>query len=142
MAANTTPIFIKQGNFTPARVDAQNTAFNGTGTTYDLVIGQTDGTRVDGVRFTNVGTAGTINAKVMRVFICDNVVANTNCRLIGEVAFASTTTTNVAARQTGALTFDQPIILKSTQKLIVTASATTFTVGTDTTDAVAYAGDY
>jgi hypothetical protein len=55
MAANTTPIFIKQGNFTIGRIAALNVASDGSGTLgttlITIVTAGVDGTRVDGVRF-------------------------------------------------------------------------------------------
>lgn len=151
MAANTTPIFIKQGNNSSARLAAYNagttTATITAGTSYDLVTGGTDGTRVDGVRVTAAGEVAGITtitpaAKVIRVFICDT--ANTNHRLIAETTLGTTPTiSNTGVRGTNLITFDQPIILKSTQKLIVTmvAGATAFAAGNEV-DAIAYAGDY
>jgi hypothetical protein len=51
MAANITPIFIKEGNFTPARIAAANSDNSGGGTLVDVVVSGTDGTRVDGIIF-------------------------------------------------------------------------------------------
>jgi hypothetical protein len=154
MAANTTPIFIIQGNIGTARLAAYNagttTATITAGTSYDLVIGGTDGTRVDGVRVTAAGevagaTTLTPALKTVRIFICD--VGNTNHRLITDTALSATVISNTTARSVGGgtslITFDQPIILKSTQKLIVTmtAGSTAFLTGNEV-DVVAYAGDY
>lgn len=150
MPANTTPIFINKGNLTPARLLAYNagttTSTITAGTFYDLVLGATDGTRVDGVKVIAVGEvagAATITpaAKVIRVFICNT--DNTNHRLLLETTLPSTAISNTAVRSTNLVTFDQPIILKSTQKLIVTmtAGATAFVTGNEV-DAIPYAGDY
>lgn len=154
MAANTTPIFVKQGSIGTARLAAYNagttTATITAGTYYDLVTGATDGTRVDGIRVTAAGevagsTTLTPALKTVRVFICDTT--NTNHRLITDVALTATVISNTTARSAGTgtalISFDQPIILKSTQKLIITmtAGATVFATGNEV-DAIAYGGDY
>jgi hypothetical protein len=141
MAANTTPIFIRQGNFTPARIAAANTASDGSGTLETLVTAVTDGTRVDGVRFINSqATAGVAaGAKQYRIFLSDTLGANP--RLIGEVAAAAATRNNTSTiGQTAIYTFDQPIIMQSGQIMSVIQSI--FLGGQDQTDACAFAGDY
>jgi hypothetical protein len=139
MAANTTPIFLKQGNFTPARIAAANTASDGSGTLVTLVTAATDGTRVDGVRFINSqATAALSGAKVFRIFLSDTVGANP--RLIGEVAAGAATRSNTAIGQTIAYTFDQPIIMLSGQ--IMTVIQSVYAGAQDQADAIAYAGDY
>ncbi|MEY2869404.1 MAG: hypothetical protein RIR01_1895 [Bacteroidota bacterium] len=139
MAANTTPIFIKQGNFTPARIAAANTASDGSGTLVTLVTAVTDGTRVDGVRFINSqATAAAAGAKVYRIFLSDT--AGANPRLIGEVAAGAATRSTTAIGQTAIYTFDQPIIMKSSQLMTVIQSV--YAGVQDQTDACAFAGDY
>jgi hypothetical protein len=139
MAANTTPIFLKKGNFTPARIAAANTASDGSGSLVTLVTAATDGTRVDGVRFINSqATAAAAGAKVFRIFLSDSVGANP--RLIGEVAAGAATRSNTAIGQTIAYTFDQPIIMLSGQ--IMTVIQSVYAGAQDQTDAIAYAGDY
>jgi len=139
MAANTTPIFIKQGNFTPARIAAANTASDGSGTLVTLVTATVDGTRVDGVRFINSqATAAAAGAKVYRIFLSDT--SGTNPRIIGEVAAAAVTRSTTAIGQTAIYTFDQPIIMKSGQLMTVIQSV--YAGAQDQTDACAFAGDY
>lgn len=139
MAANTTPIFLRQGNFTPARIAAANTASDGSGSLVTLVTAATDGTRVDGVRFINSQvTAAAAGAKVFRIFLSNT--GGTNHRLIGEVAAAATTRSATAIGQTAAYTFDQPIIMLSGQVMSVIQSV--YAGAQDQTDAIAYAGDY
>jgi len=146
---NTTPIFIRQGNNATARLAAYNagttTATITAGTYYDLITGGADGTRVDAVKVTNAGEVaggGSVSpaTRIIRIFICDTT--NTNHRLIADVSLAGTVN-NTAIRTSALITFDQPIILKSTQKLIATmiAGATAFVAGNEV-DALAYAGDY
>ena len=150
MAANQQPIFVIQGNFTPARITNLNTASDGSGvvgsTIFPLVTSATDGTRIDGVRFYNSGsaTAGSPPAKVFRIFISDTTGAVATNRLIGEVGQGTTPAkSNNAASVTCLYTFDQPIILKAGQIMYVTMSqAVAYTSSTDQTDACAFAGNY
>ena len=139
MPANTTPIFIRQGNFTPARIAAANTASDGSGTLVNILTGSTDGTRVDGVRFINSqATAAPAGAKVFRIFLSDT--SGTNFRIIGEVSVGAVTRSTTAIGQTAIYTFDQPIIMKSGQILSVVQSV--YAGVQDQTDAIAFAGDY
>ena len=139
MAANTIPIFTKQGNFTPARIAAANTASDGSGTLVTLVTAVTDGTRVDGVRFINSqATAAASGAKVLRIFLTDT--GGINPRLIGEVAMAAATRSTTVIGATSIYTFDQAIIMKSGQLISVCMSV--YAGAQDQTDANAYAGNY
>ena len=139
MPANTSPIFIRQGNFTPARLVAANTASDGSGTIYTIVTAQTDGTRVDGVRFRNsqVSVAASSNM-VHRIYLSDT--GGTNHRLIGEVATATAPRSASAVGATSVFTFDQPIIMRSGQ--IMAVSQSVYAGVQDQFDAVAFAGDY
>ena len=106
MAANTTPIFVKQGEFTPGRIAAANTASDGSGALVTVVTAGADGTRVDGVRFMNSqATAAAAAAKVWRIFLSDT--GGTNFRIIGEVIAAAVTRSTTVAGQTALYTFDQ-----------------------------------
>ncbi len=139
MAANTVPIFTKQGNFTPARIAAANTAADGSGTLVTLVTAVTDGTRVDGVRFINSqATAAASSPKVLRIFLTDT--GGINPRLIGEVAMAAATRSNTVIGATSIYTFDQAIIMQSGQLISVCMSV--YAGAQDQTDACAFAGDY
>jgi hypothetical protein len=139
MAANTSPIFTRQGNFTPARIAAANIASDGSGALVTLVTAAADGTRVDGVRFINSQTtAAAAGAKVFRIFLSDTGGANP--RLVGEVAVAAVTRSTTAIGQTVLYTFDQPIIMQSGQIMSVIQSI--HAGGQDQTDAIAYAGNY
>lgn len=151
MAANTTPIFTLKGNFTPARINATNTASDGSGTLtptptiFAIVTAGVDGTRVDGIRFTNSGSATSLtpNAKVFRIFLSDTTGALATNRLIGEVSGLTTAKSNTAPTATNIYTFDQPIIMKSGQILYVTMSqSAAYSATLDQTDAIAFAGDY
>jgi hypothetical protein len=139
MAANPTPIFINQGNFTPGRIAAANTASDGSGALVTLVTAGADGTRVDGVRFINSqATAAAAAAKVWRIFLSDT--GGTNFRIIGEVIAAAVTRSNTVAGQTTIYTFDQAIIMQSGQIMSVCQSV--YTTAADQTDAIAFAGNY
>jgi hypothetical protein len=139
MAANTTPIFTRAGNFLPARISAANTASDGSGTLVTLVTSAVDGTRVDGVRFRNAqATAAASSNMVHRIFLTNTSGANP--RLIGEVATAAATRSTSAIGATSIFTFDQPIIMKSGQIMSVCQSV--YAGAQDQVDVVAYAGDY
>lgn len=155
MPANTTPIFILTGETVPARLTAYNTSTTtltttGTPDSFDLVVAGANGTRVDGVRLTASATVtgastASFTNKIVRIFICD-ISGNANPRIITEYLFTgmlASNVTNTTARPTTLVTFDQPIILKSTQKLVITMcnGATAYASG-DQLDAVPYAGDY
>jgi hypothetical protein len=149
MAANTTPIFIKQGNFTPARITAANVANDGSGTLgtnlFALVTANIagDGVRVDGVRFTNAqATAAASSNNYAKMFLSDT--SGLNFRIIGQVSISTATRTGAIAGTTiGATaiyTFDQPVIMQPGQ---IMAVALNFYAGVqDQTDAIAFAGNY
>jgi hypothetical protein len=139
MSANTTPIFINQGNFTPGRIAAANTASDGSGTLVTVVTAGANGTRVDGVRFINSQvTAAAAGAKVFRIFLSDT--GGSNYRIVGEVNAAAATRSNTAIGQTAVYSFDQPLIIQSGQILAVVQSV--YAGVQDQTDAVAFAGNY
>lgn len=151
MAANTTPIFTLKGNFTPVRINATNTASDGSGTLspsptiFAIVTAGVDGTRVDGIRFWNSASAttGTPNAKVMRIFLSDTTGALATNRLIGEIAGLTTAKSSIAVTANNIYTFDQPIIMTSGQVMYVTMSqSAAYNATLDQMDAIAYAGDY
>jgi hypothetical protein len=139
MAANTTPIFVLSGNFTPGRIAAANTASDGSGALVTIVTAGSNGARVDGVRFINSqATAAAAAAKVFRIFLSDT--GGTNFRLVGEVIAAAVTRSTTVAGQTAIYTFDQAIIMQSGQIMSVCQSV--YTTAADQTDAIAYAGNY
>ena len=140
MPANTSPIFIKQGNFTPARLTTANTASDGSGTLFTVVTSGIDGTRIDGVRFRNsqASSATASSNMVHRIFI--NSTTGSNNRLVGEVATSAATRSTTAVGATSIFTFDQPIILLSGQSMLVGQSI--YAGAQDQFDALAYAGDY
>ena len=139
MAANTSPIFLLTGNFTPARIAAANTASDGSGALVTLVTAGTDGSRVDGVRFRNSqASAALSSAMVFRIFLSDT--GGANYRLVGEVAVTAATRSTTAVGATAIFTFDQPIIMQSGQIMAVCQSV--YAGVQDQNDAVAYAGNY
>jgi hypothetical protein len=137
MAANNKPIFIKEGNYTPGRIAAANTASDGSGALVTVVTATTDGTRVDGIRFINSqATAAASGAKVCRAFVSDT--SGANYRLVGEVAMAAATRSTTAIGATAIITFDAPIVLKSGQILAVCMSV--YAGVADQTDAIPVSG--
>jgi hypothetical protein len=146
MAANTLPIFIKQGNFTPVRITAANIYPDlGTSTTgcVLLVTGGTDGTRVDGVRFRNTATTQTATSTTMvhRVYLVTGALSSANAKLVGEVVTATATRSASVIGATSIITFDQPIIMVTGQTLYVSQSSVAAAAG-DQFDACAFAGNY
>ena len=138
-SANGIPIFINKGNLTIGRIAAANTASDGSGALVAVVTATTDGTRVDGVRFTNSQTtAAAAAAKVFKIFLSDT--SGTNFKIIGEVIAAAVTRSTTVAGQTAIYSFDQPIIMASGQIMSVCQSV--YTTVADQTDAIAYAGNY
>jgi hypothetical protein len=139
MAANTTPIFILNGNFTPGRIAAANTASDGSGALVTTVTAGSNGTRVDGVRFRNSQTtAAASSAMVHRIFLSDT--GGANFKLIGEVVTATATRSTTVIGATSIYTFDQPIIMKSGSLMSVCQSV--YASAADQFDACAFAGDY
>jgi len=139
MAANTSPIFLLTGNFTPARIAAANTASDGSGALVTVVTAGTDGSRVDGVRFRNSQASAALSSNmVMRIFLSDT--GGANYRLVGEVTLAAATRSTTVVGATSIFTFDQPIIMQSGQIMAVTQSV--YAGVQDQNDAVAYAGNY
>ena len=139
MPANTTPIFVLQGNTKPARIAAANTASDGSGTLVTLVTAGAAGARVDSVRFRKSQVSANItSALVHRIFLSDTFGAS--YRLIGEVATATATRSITAIGATSIYTFDQPVIMLSGQIMAVAQSLYTMTA--DQFDACAFAGDY
>jgi hypothetical protein len=139
MAANTTPIFIKQGNVGLARIAAPNTASDGSGTLVTLVTAAVDGTRIDGVRFRNSQIAAAASSNMVhRIFLTD--ITGSNPRLVGEVATSAATRSVSAIGATSIYTFDQPLILLTGQVLKVCQSV--YAGVQDQFDAQAFAGDY
>jgi hypothetical protein len=139
MPANTTPIFILNGNFTPGRIAAANTASDGSGALVTTVTAGSNGTRVDGVRFRNSQTtAAASSAMVHRIFLSDT--SGANFKLIGEVATATATRSTTVIGATSIYTFDQPIIMKSGSLMSVCQSV--YASAADQFDACAFAGDY
>lgn len=140
MAANTTPIFIKKGNFTVGRIMSANTASDGSGALVTIVTGGTDGTRVDGVRFRNSSSVVSGSTAMQhRIFLSDT--SGTNYRIVGEVATPSAIARggiNIGA--TSIYTFDQPIIMMPGQIMAVCQSV--YTGIADQFDACAFANDY
>lgn len=84
MAANTDPIFVAAPIVGLAHMTAANTGRDGTGTTYDVVTGSTNGTRVDRVV---VKAQGTTTAGMVRLFIYDG----TNVRFLTEAIVTAIT---------------------------------------------------
>jgi hypothetical protein len=139
MPANTSPIFIINGNIAVARISAANTTSDGSGSLVTVLTAGANGSRVDGIRFRNsqVSLAAS-SSMVHRIFLSDT--AGTNFRIIGEVATAAATRSAIAVGATSIFTFDQPIIMKPGQVMSVCQSV--YVGVQDQFDVTAYAGDY
>lgn len=139
MPANTSPIFILNGNFTIGRIAAANTASDGSGALVTIVTAGANGSRVDGVRFRNAQLTNAASSNMVhRIFLTDT--SGLNPRLVGEVATAAATRSASAVGATSIFTFDQPIIMKSGQIMSVCQSV--YASAADQFDACAFAGDY
>lgn len=116
MAANTTPIFGKNGYMAQANVAAANTNRDGTGTLVDLLTGTTEGTRVERLRYQATVTT---TAGLLRIWHYDG----TNNRLIDEIPIAANTVSasNPGVSGDRARSDGQPYaVLKSGDKLKIT----------------------
>lgn len=95
MAANTSPIYCKNGNISWGTITTANTAKDGTGTVVTVFTATTEGSRIEKLRFRALGTNV---ATVARVFINNgstNVTA-TNNSLYEEITLPATTLSEVA----------------------------------------------
>jgi hypothetical protein len=140
MPANTSPIFIASGNFTPVRITGPSTSVDGSVQTnlVQLVTAGANGTRVDGVRFRNSqATPAPSSPMIHRVYL---KTATGIFRLIGEVFTVGASRSATVLGATSIVTFDQPLILKLNQSLWV--GQTIYVDGRDQFDAIAYAGNY
>jgi hypothetical protein len=97
MAANTTPIFLKQPRASWTTIAAANTAYDGTGTVATIFTADaTNGSKIEDVF---VVGAGTSIATVIRFFVNNgstNTVASNNT-LVHEESVAAITSTQTAA---------------------------------------------
>lgn len=119
MAANTTPIFLKQPNvqFITTGVNA-NTAFDGTGTVATVFTADaTNGSKIENLSLCHMGTNV---ATVVRFFVNNNLTNATpaNNALVYETTMAA----NTASQTTASITQNIPvnIYLKPGYKLNVT----------------------
>ena len=140
MPANTSPIFVISGvTSSTARLSAANTASDGSGTLVTLFTANTNGTRVDSVRFRNSQVGATASSNMVhKIFLTDN--AGNNPRIVGEVATSAATRSTTAVGATSIFTFDQPLIMTSGQLLRVIQ--TVYAGAQDQFDVFVYAGDY
>lgn len=96
MAANTNPIYCKQGHIEWGTITTANTAKNGTGTVVTVFTSSaTDGSRIEKIRFRALGTNV---ATVARIFINNgstNATATNNV-LYEEITLPATTLSEVA----------------------------------------------
>lgn len=136
MAANTVPIFLKEGNSVGVLINAANTAADGSGTLFTLLTATLDGSRIEGVNFTSSqATVGASVAKVCRMFITD--ASGANPYLIGEVVLPAATRSATAIGATAIFWFAKPKVLisgqivKVSQSLCATAAdnTTAFPIG-------------
>lgn len=124
MAANTNPIYSRQGDIQWSTISAANTAKDGTGTVVTIFTADAaEGGRVERIRFRALGTNV---VTVARIFINNgstNATA-TNNTLYAEVTLPATTLTEVAAQNPidipNAIDGGLPIVLPPGYKLNVT----------------------
>lgn len=122
MAANTNPIYSKQGHIEWGTVSTANTAKDGTGTVLiAFTASATDGSRVEKIRFRALGTNV---ATVARVFINNgstNTVATNNI-LYDEITLPATTLSEVAQLLNQEINLG--IVLPANYRILVTIGTT------------------
>ena len=143
MAANTSPIFILTPNLGTTRLVAANTASDGSGTVYSLMVAGASGSRADAVRFRNSQVAlSASTAMIHRIFYSPtNQSGSATSKLVGEVLTAAATrTAGTTIGATSIYTFDLPLIMPSGSGLFVAQSV--YGGVQDQFDAQVFAGDY
>jgi hypothetical protein len=130
LSANTIPIYSKAGqvSWTPALIQTQNTAMDGTGTVSTIFTAGADGGRVERIR---CKAAGTNIATVLRIFINNGGANSTpaNNILYAEKTIAATTAAPAAALLTNELpdttdTTAFPIVLPAAYTITCTIGTT------------------
>lgn len=147
MPANTAPIFPVSPNVKGVTLTTADTSLTAPSTNgKDAIIGSTNGTRIDGMKISAVGTNVTT---VLRVFFCDGLgTADTNYTLLHEEVLPATTASTTAKTSTTInllpLNYDGlgsgvlPNAIKSGQKIVVSLG-TTVSSGWDV---LTFGGDY
>ena len=132
--ANTTPIFTLTPRVAMVRISTANTARDGTGTTGDVITGQTSGTRIDRVVVTATGTT---TAGMVRLFVYDG---SANVRAWREIVVTAITVGASTAAFTATLssTVQGEPLLVLPNGYVLRAS----THNAETFDVIAHAGDY
>ena len=135
MAANTSPIFPLSAQIGFASITAANTATDGTGTSNLIFTAAANGSRLDKIRITSLGT--NVATKVM-IFINNGSTQGTaaNNALYKEFTIASTTASNTAALVD--TEFSSDLVMPSGYR-IYTHIATAVAAGLKIT---AFGGDY
>lgn len=139
MPANTSPIFVLSPNYGRARINAANTASDGSGALVDLITGSTNGTRVDSITVTNSQiTYAASSAMVVRVFITD--ASGLTPRLLQEMSLPAATRSASVVGTTNTINFAGGLFLVSGQKLQVCQSV--YAGVQDQNDVIAKGGNY
>lgn len=121
MAANINPLFPLTGASYGVLINAANTAADGSGTLFDLLVGSTNGTRVDGVIISSHSASlGAYAAKVVRIFITNNSGANP--LMLYEITMVAATRSATLKGAAQTFFFDKTLVLASGQKLQVCQS--------------------
>lgn len=122
-----------------ARLDAANTARDGSGTITELYTAPTLGAMITKIRFISAqASAGVSSAMVGRVFISDT--NGTNWRLYDEVALATVTPSGTVVGQKADITYVDGLQLQGGQKIGVTKSV--HAGAGDQYDVFAHGGEY
>jgi len=145
--ANINPIFALNPIVGCNFITAANTLKDGTGALVFVASGNTNGTRIDNITFSQANSAQTIanSAMVNRVFIAPSTATNTStgsttAYLIAEIANAAVTPSASAIGATATIYFTPPLILPSGAYLYTTSSV--FAGNQDKIAVIAKGGDY
>lgn len=115
------PVFTTIPVLGQARLDAANTARDGSGTIVTVYTAPSLGAMITKIRFISAQAApAASSAMVGRVFISDE--NGTNWRLFDEVALATVTPSNTVVGQKADITYSDGVQLKAGQKIGVTKS--------------------
>lgn len=115
------PVFTTAPIIGQARLDAANTARDGSGTIVTAYTAPTLGAMITKIRFISAqASAAASSAMVGRVFVSD--VNGTNWRLYDEVALSTATPSNTVVGVKADMTYADGVILKGGQKIGVTKS--------------------
>jgi hypothetical protein len=139
MSANTTPIFVGTPRIEAVRINAANTAKDGSGTIVTAFTAGTNGSRIDAVTFLNApDTPATNSAGVWRIFIRKN--SSSPWTLLQETTTAAVASSNTVVGALVTNLFTYGLNLPAEGQIGVTQSVYAGTQ--DQTDVIVRGGDF